>query len=178
MIEVLWGATYKQYDAPVPLLPLQHTVCCILISLHCLFRTDTNRTNNRLFSLCAAKPNGAGCEHSLLLEAGVQRKTAFEWLCVVADMWIWHQRWGLWLHPLPFREVFQRRLPDMQTAQGLRGFFPSHSADTWGPGEWCRVWSLSPRVRTYPWTFVLPKALGSTFLMSKSLTASPCQSWL
>lgn len=175
MIEVVWGATYKQYDVPVPLLPLQHTACCILISLHGLFGIDTNRPT--LLPLCC-KANGGSCEHSLLLEVGVQHQTAFEWLCVVADMWIWHQRWGLRLRPLPFREVFQRRLPDMQTTQGLRGVFSSHSHDTWGPGERCRVWSLSPRVRTYPWTVTLPEALGCTFLMSKSLTASPCQSWL
>lgn len=54
----MWGATYKQYDASVPLLPLQHAACCIFKSLHGLFRIDSNRPNDRLLSLCAAKPVG------------------------------------------------------------------------------------------------------------------------
>lgn len=61
-------------------------------------------------------------------------------------LWLRHERRGLQLHPLPGGEVFQRRLPDMQAPQRLRGLLPGHCADAGGHGERRGVRALSPRV--------------------------------
>lgn len=140
-----------------------------LMSFPGLFRTDVKGLGTILCQVL----------HSLFLEASVQHRPAFQRFCVVADLRIWHQRRGLWLHPRPVREVFQRRLPDMQTAQRLWGIFSSHSPDTRRSGERCRVWTLSPRVSIQLQTFALPKAQQNTFFNVKiSDSFSSCPSWL
>lgn len=132
--------------------PSQGVVTLPCVALHVVPKLN-QCTVHLVHPMCLTCPKTAG-----LVIAG----TTTVLTCVLCPLpwpvlWLWHQRWGLRLHPLPSREVFQRRLSNMQAPQRLRRLLPGHCADARRHGEWCWVWALSPWVsmwcsKPHPWT--------------------------